>query len=190
MKHINLFIAFTFSFLSVLAQDAYESVAKETCECIEKEDLSKLSKDQIKAQLGICMIGSPSIQKLNLDLSDPEAGRKMGEKVGVKMATICPSVFKYFIGSEDTEEGTTKQTEGTIKKLTEGEFNYLTIKETNGREVKLIWLRYFKGSEELIEKMGKLEGKKVKITFEEVECYSPQAKSYLVLKEIRELVFE
>ncbi len=190
MKHISLSILFTFSFLSIIAQDAYESVAKETCECIQKKDLSKLTKEQIQVQLGVCMIESPSIQKLDLDLSDAEAGRKMGEKVGVKMATICPKVFKYFIGDGDEEEASTKQTEGTIKKLTEGEFNYLTIKESNGREVKLIWLRYFKGSEELIENITKLEGRKVKIVYEDVECYSPQAKSYLVMKEIRELVFE
>ncbi|MBI3218488.1 MAG: hypothetical protein HYZ44_03170 [Bacteroidetes bacterium] len=189
MKFI-ISVAFIFSFLFSSAQDVFDKMAQETCACINKNDLPKLTKDEIETKLGLCMIEAASNQKYDIDATDAEAGRKLGEKVGAKMATICPKVFIYLLDDERSPAEATKKIVGTIKKLIEGEFNYLLIKDSSGREVKLIWLRYFKGSEELLENNGKLEGKKVTIAFEEVECYSPQAKSYLVLKEIRELVFD
>ncbi|NOS91922.1 MAG: hypothetical protein HOP30_08365 [Cyclobacteriaceae bacterium] len=189
MKFI-ISVAFIFSFLFSSAQDVFDKMAQETCDCINKNDLSKLTKDEIETKLGLCMIEIAGNQKYDIDVSDAEAGRKLGEKVGAKMATVCPKVFVYLLDDERKPTEPTKKVEGTIKKMIEGEFTYLLIKDSNGREVKLIWLRYFKGSEELLEKSGKLEGKKVTVSFEEIECYSPQAKSYLVLKEIRELVFE
>lgn len=189
MKFI-ITIAFILSYAFSSAQDAFDKMAQETCACINKHDLSKLTKDDIETKLGLCMIEAASNQNYDIDTTDPEAGRKFGEKVGAKMATICPKVFVYLLDEDRTPAEPTKKIAGTIKKIVEGEFNYLIVKDSNGREVKFIWLRYFKGSEELLENISKLEGKKVTIAFEEIECYSPQAKTYLVLKEIRELVFE
>jgi hypothetical protein len=183
-------VVFLFFYVFSSAQDAFDKMAQETCACINKLDLPKLTKDEVETKLGLCMMEAASNQKYDIDITDPEAGRKFGEKVGAKMATICPKVFIYLLDEDRTPAEPAKKIEGTIKKIVEGEFNYLLVKDSNGREVKFIWLRYFKGSEELLENVSKLEGKRVTIAFEEVECYSPQAKSYLVMKEIRELVFE
>ena len=135
------------------------------------------------------MLESANNNKLEVDVKDNGAMTKLGEAVGIKMAAICPKIFSYLIEEKRAKE---EQLEiiGKLKSIIEGDFNYVIVKDNNGREQKLIWLRYFKGSDDLIENMGKLAGKKVRIVYADLECYSPKAKSYVKQKEIIELIFE
>ena len=174
---------------AVLAQDVYVKIAEETCACISKNEFSKSSKQEIEIQLGLCMLESANNNKLEVDVKDNGAMTKLGEAVGLKMAAICPKIFAYLIEDKKAKE---QQLEivGKLKSIVEGDFNYVIVKDNAGREQKLIWLRYFKGSDELLENMGKLAGTKVRILYADLECYSPKAKSYVKHKEIIELMFE
>ncbi len=173
----------------VAAQDVYVKIAEETCACISKNDLSKSSKQEIEIQLGLCMLESANNNKLEVDMKDNAQMTKLGEAVGLKMAAICPKIFTYLIEAKKVKE---EQLEivGKLKSIIEGDFNYVVVKDDAGREQKLIWLRYFKGSDDLMDNVGKLAGKKVRIKYADLECYSPKAKSYVKYKEIVELMFE
>ena len=188
MKIIIVASFLTISSLLSPAQDVYEKLAKETCDCITKKALSKSSKKEIEMQLGLCMIASADANSLSYEVTNKESMTELGKKVGIKMAGICPVVFTYL--TEASEEKKHQVIDGKIKSVVEGEFNYLIVKDDSGREQTLLWLRYFKGSEELQENWDKVKGKKVKVSFENIECFSPKSKAYINQKEIVELVFE
>ncbi len=193
------------NFTSLFAQtedEAYVILANETCECISKKGLD-MTKDQIKANLGICMLSSlgrnkEKFEKANLHISmnDYESGRALGEKVGVKMAVICPEVFMTFMDEEtegeyDDDDTATKSTtiSGVIKSISDGDVSYIAIFDLNNKVQQFIWLRNFEGSDKIIENEKAVIGKKVKIEFVNTECYIPKMKEYYMLKEIVKMKF-
>ncbi len=202
IKEIILSI-FILNFTILFAQteeEAYEILANETCECINKIGLNK-DKTEIQRNLGICMLNSFEKNKekfekenLNLKMNDYQSGKALGEKVGVKMAVICPEVFMAFMDEDTVDEyndSTTKFTSilGVIKSISDGDVSYITIIDSDNKKQKFIWLRNFEGSDKIIENEKAVIGKKVKIEFVNTECYIPKMKEYYMLKEIVKMEF-
>jgi hypothetical protein len=179
-----LLILFSCGF--ALAQnDIYKKIAQESCDCITKQDLTNKSKDEIEAALGICMLEAINKNKVDVDISDQAAMSAFGEKVGLQMAPICPSVFKLFIAESDQE--TAVSLSGKIKSVEIDDFLYVIVKEEGGNENRVIWLSNFGGSDSFVSDPKKLIGKNVTLKYRAVEYYAPKAKGYLSLKEIVEL---
>jgi len=178
--------------LSVQAQsdEVYKTIAKETCECIGKKnyDYNTTSKAEIQAALGLCMLESAKLNKLELDMSNLEAITKLGEKVGLQMAPICPEVFKAFMDDavqdietdESVEEDETEYftVAGKIKSVEEKDFIYVTLKEASGKEHRFAWLYYFEGSDEFKDNPKSMVGKDVTITYILLEVFQPKSKVY------------
>ena len=120
MKIIIVASFLTISSLLSPAQDVYEKLAKETCDCITKKALSKSSKKEIEMQLGLCMIASADANSLSYEVTNKESMTELGKKVGIKMAGICPVVFTYL--TEASEEKKHQVIDGKIKSVVEGEF--------------------------------------------------------------------
>ena len=172
------------------AQDVYKLVAQETCDCITKKDLSSATKKSIELSLGLCML--ESIQKNNIDVevSDGVAMRGFGEKVGLQMAPLCPNVFSFLTRDETEQRENSLQfftVSGKIKSIDESDFLFLNLREESGKETRLIWLQYFKGSDDYIAEPRKIVGKKVSVKYQPIECYLPKAKGYYSYKQIIEL---
>ena len=191
MKYKNLLL-FILTVISVQAfsqtDDTYKTVAKETCECIGKKnyDYEKADRADVELTLGLCMLESAQKNKLPIETTDTEAMTKLGEKVGAMMVGICPDVFKVFIDREDREEVEEDDTEyftatGTIKSMEEKDFLYLNLKDEAGQDVKFIWLYYFQGSDDFKDDPKKLVGKKVEITYIQLEVLQPKSKVYYKL---------
>lgn len=191
MKQLFFIVTFFSSFFAAAQEDVFKTVAKETCECLEKRTLDFTKRKEVEIALGLCMIESAQNNNMDLDMADGDAMRKLGEKVGLQMASICPKVFEAFIGDdEETEEATNISISGKIKSIEEGDFLYVNFKEDSGKEHKLIWLRYFSGSDEFQEDPKKLVGKRGTVTYQNIECYLPKAKIYYNNKEIIDLQLE
>lgn len=139
--------------------------------------------------MGLCLLESAQATGMELDMSDAGAMRSLGEKVGMQMAGICPEVFSSFMedGGGQEEESEMVTITGKVKSVDDGDFLTISLKEDSGKEHKLMWLRYFPGSDEFQDDPKKLVGKRVEITYQSLECYQPKAKIYYNNKEITNL---
>ncbi len=197
---VSIFILNLTTLFAQTEEEAYEILATEICECINKIGLDK-AKTEIQKNLGICMLNSFGKNKdkfekenLNLKMNDYQSGKALGEKIGVKMAIICPEVFMAFMDKETVNKydySATKSASisGVIKSISDGDVSYITIIDSDNKKQKFIWLRNFEGSDKIIENEKAVINKKVKIEFVNTECYIPKMKEYYMQKEIVKMEF-
>lgn len=90
-------------------QELLNKIADSSCECIEGKDLSS----NFEMTLGLCILQSSSPlsdeikEVLGIDLSDMGNLEKLGEEVGMTLATRCPSFMNTLLeqmGDEAEEE--------------------------------------------------------------------------------------
>ena len=204
MKKISVII-FCFFFTLSNAQDFYDKMAKETCECVQskKLDFQKVSYEEIQASLGACMIPSfvkykDKLEKENqVEFSDKVGMRKLGELIGTKMVIHCPDLMlkigteylkKEESGTAGNEEKNEKTTivedtalEGTYIETKSGDFLTIVLKEKSGRFHQLLFLNFFENAELITN--GKLKpNQKIAITYNEHEFYDPKLKDYKYYK--------
>jgi hypothetical protein len=166
--------------------DMYNTVAQETCLCINQKNVLSKSKKEIEMALGLCIFESINKHKIDVDISDESAMEVYGQKVGIRMAGICPEVFQAFVTEEETPATTipTLKVSGKIKAIEEGTLLTFVLREDSGKEHKLVWYGYFAGSDEYKENPKLLIGKQVTFSYKEVETFFPKAKTYINSKEI------
>lgn len=166
--------------------DIYKTVAQETCDCISKQNLEGQAKNQVQAALGLCMLESIQKNKVEVEISDTEAMKAFGQKVGVLMAPICPAVFKLFMKEAADEKADQKifSLDGKIKSIEEDTFLYLVLKESSGNEHRLLWFSNFEGSDGFVTNPKTLVGKNVSLKYRSIQGYVPKAKGYMSLKEL------
>lgn len=200
MKAIfSIILLATFASLPLAAQDLMDKLADASCECISRQDVDNMSQEQLQIQLGFCIMEAvgkypEEFQKAYGDLnpSDQAAMNKLGEQIGMKMAFKCPTVLMKVADVQTQVQSAPAALQvltGTIKGIEGDEFATVTLADEQGRMHKLLWLRYFKGSERFISEPAKVIGAKVQVKVESVEYYSPKAKDYYGRKEIREVEF-
>lgn len=172
--------------LTTAEKEAYAKIAQETCDCISKQNVSSMSKDEVKMALGLCLLESAKKNNLELDISDPEKMRGLGAKVGVIMATQCPGVFKAFVSDskDDDRKEKAQLVEGKIKSVDTKSLVTLVLREESGQEQRLVWFSYVNGLDSFLEDPKKLAGKKVKIEFRTIQSFQASAKGYMSIKEI------
>ena len=179
-------------------EELIDLLAEKTCACAAQKDLSNLGQEELNMELSMCIMASMSehadkINQLNIDLTDQAGMNKFGEQIGLKMATKCPGTLMK-IGSMQVENskapaGAGGEMTGTIKRLEGDEFTFVILADEQGREHRFLWLRYFPGSERLVNAPQEAIGKKVTLQFSELESYSSQAKDYFKRREIKSIQF-
>jgi hypothetical protein len=205
--HFTLLFCFLFGFSH--AQDYYDLMAKETCECVQgkKIDFTKIPYQELQASLGACMI--PSFIKFKdklekeeqIEFDDKEGMRKLGEKIGAKMLTHCPdlmiSIGTQYLKNEGTDNNEEQDLnkdqdrnvvmsddiplEGAFVETKSGDFLSIVIKEKSGRMHQLLLLNFFENAELITN--GKLKpNEKIAITYNEHEFYDPKSKDYKYYK--------
>lgn len=184
------------------AQGLMDKLADEACTCISKKDVNSMNTEQLQMQLGFCIMeavgnNAEAFQKQygGVDPSDQEAMTKLGEQIGMKMAFKCPDVLMKMATVETTTAtvpmppAALEELTGTVRSIDGDEVAQVTVVDEAGRTHKLLWIRYFEGSDRFINEPGKVVGSKVKVQFETIEAYSPKAKEYFGRKEIRGVEF-
>ncbi|MES2776170.1 MAG: hypothetical protein V4722_18475 [Bacteroidota bacterium] len=189
------------------ATPALDKVSKATCDCMTKQ------KDKIKTQadaeriISVCMMQTAgdnltALQKeLKIKTMDMAGGKKLGQAVGIKLASDCPVFMEKMMqiqgGGVETPTDNSKLTAteksnfmGEIVQVETDGYLYVHIKNEAGRITKFLWLEYFKGSDPYKANPQLLVGKKVEIQWQQIEIYNAKLNDYVDAKEIRELTLD
>ncbi|MEL6140543.1 MAG: hypothetical protein AAFU67_02880 [Bacteroidota bacterium] len=198
---ILLFAVVTSLMAQPAAEDAYlDKLAKSTCDCFSEKTASG-NVNNLELTLGTCMIQYVEETRTEyesifgaVNYTDQLAMQQLGERTGVKMLSYCPDLIMK-LGMESMEEEAAAKSDpptlrsaltGTLVSVTGDDILTVTVKESSGRPVKLLWLRYFPGSDKLID-AEQIVGKKLRIEFESIDVYSKQSGDYVTRREIRSL---
>jgi len=191
------------------AQDYMEKIAEGTCDCIAKKKLNLNNDEQLKLNLGLCMMEAyGKYEKLvpkkdRLDLSNSAQMRAFGEKLGIKMISFCPdflmAVGKQALKDDAIEEDSTAvsvdeaialedlSVEGTIHSITKNHYLILTVKESTGKSHQFYLINNFENSYLITDQV--LQNKdKVKVSYFETELYDVQLNKFLISKVITDIV--
>jgi hypothetical protein len=198
MKKLLLVCAAVLFFNNAQSQDVSDTITEEVCACAsgKKETLQEADSEEIKMELGLCMISSVSKHKDEVTaeygdvLEDEEAMEKLGSDIGLNMLSICPDVFTLFAGmddDEDVDEVIFKEystIEGRIVEIKQEQFLTVVVKDNSGRSHTLLLLTFFEGSNLLTEGEVK-KNDKVSIEYMEQEFYDVKAKDFRYYKVIQ-----
>ena len=197
MKKIILYLSIVFTSTSLIAQEHIDLITDFACACIDKKELNEKDQQALQMELGLCILEGLSkvdqniIDSLNLDMTDQNGMYKLGESIGIRMASRCPGTLMKVMSSADLDfetgdfsEIVTNEIQGKISKVEMNELTIISLETHDGSILKLLWLRPFEGAESFIKNPKSLVNKKVEISFEEIEIFTPSLKSYLNRKEI------
>ena len=136
----------------------------------------------------------------SVDYTNSQSMQRLGERAGVKMLNYCPDLIMS-LGMASMESKTNNSSSvpppppppatlpvvmGALESVTGDDILTVTIKESSGRRTKLLWLRYFPGSDLLID-ADQIVGKNLRIEFENIDVYSKKSGDYVIRREIRSL---
>ncbi len=178
------------------AQDIIETLANETCSCLQarKLDLDKLSGDQIENEFVTCFFANygkhtDEVQKVEkLDFGNEEQMTKFGEKVALKMITVCPDIIMAMGRADDGNnvaaiEPQFLSVDGEITEIKTDGFVTIVVKDKNARLYNFALLNYFETAS--LYTNGKLKkNDKVKVSYSEMELYDTKAKEFRYYKVI------
>jgi hypothetical protein len=187
--------------VSSQAQNSKDSlmklVTKDVCDELGTKNLTGKSMDELQMEFSLAFM--PALMKhkdalekeLGGDVTDKAGMEKMGQEIGMRLVTECPAFLKI-MGSMDPAamekptrspvamSGTTIK--GTLLKVVPGELTHLLIKDTKGKTVKVWWMDYFDGSDDMADNPQKMTNKKVTVNYTEKEVYSAALKDYVKIK--------
>ncbi|MGN6179460.1 MAG: hypothetical protein ACTHNW_09790 [Mucilaginibacter sp.] len=132
---------------------------------------------QLSEERHLDMNSTPDMEKLGVDLAKDLMVMKCSNFM--KLATVM---------AEKRKEQVKNTTSGTFKRIELKGFNYIVINDA-GYERSFLWLEQFPNSEKFMNSTSGLIGKKIKISWHELEVYLPQAKGYYKVKEITGIEF-
>lgn len=182
-----------------------DKMTESTCDCISKKDMDKIDPSNFEMELGFCIIQSievlPEKERIKLDFTNTKKMQELGEAIGIRMVTKCPSVLmkitkiqieKNKDGTEtpsnaDTEEVAELTLSGTIKDVKISDWVTVVLTDKNQKEYKVLWIYHFDGESDFISNPQLLKGKSVEITYFEEERYVPQMKEYVSNKILSKL---
>lgn len=202
-KHLQLFSLLMFIAIKPFAQSQTNHVpgpverriTDSICACVTKLDMAKITNKQeaVEAYTNCITQKSDMLVDLanedNVEMTDVDAMKKIGVNIAVNlMKQGCPNFTKlglFFAKKDgDVAGNLTGSTRGNYKRTDLKGFNYIVITDNGNSEKSFIWLRQFPGSEKFMNGSGSLAGKKLNVSWQEIEVYLPQAKGYYKVKEI------
>jgi hypothetical protein len=195
MKKILLVLFFISGI--TFSQDYYKKIGKESCDCINKEniDLEKATKEEIETKFGLCILASYTKfsdlipEKDKLDLDDDKSLEKLGIKIAMEMMTDCPKIVLAMAkledgaesGAEEIEEDPTIQ--GTFLNTKIDGFLYVNVKESTGKMNQLALINNFDNSYLIIDKVLK-PNQKVEVSYFDGELYDVKTNKFINVKVI------
>lgn len=165
-------------------------IAEKTCDCL-KHVPDTLTKDGLYMQLGLCMMSASEPYKkqikkdhnINMDKLDEADGEKLGQVVGLKMATVCPNELIAFTQRAEVGKSTPPDSEkskftGKVIKIDEDMFIAFTLKDEEGRALKFYWLSFISSDFEMVTKYKTLMSRSIKISYTQRELFDAKIGEY------------
>lgn len=163
------------------------------CACMSKVDFTKVTtKQQASTAFSACFAQHPALlvdvaTERHITLTDDEGMNKIGNDVGESLMTQnCAAALKLGIlmADDKKDDNEASETSGVFNRIDLKGFNYIVVTDNAHNEKSFLWLREFPGSDKFMNGAVQLKGKKLKVTWREMEVYLPQAKGYYKVKEI------
>ncbi len=192
MKRILLAV-FCFSSVAMYAQKASDKAVKQACVCMDKVDMGQPSK-KLDAAFEKCLMDAVFAnlegltKEYKFSFSDEGAAEKVGEQLGIKLASSCPSFLEYakIVASKESDEKTqaAEETEsyefaeGVVKEVPANGSSAITIEETSGDIRTFYLVDYFIGAEDIPSQLSSLKGKKVKLGYTTKKVFDTTSNSF------------
>lgn len=163
------------------------------CNCVVKMDMSAITtKAEATAAYTDCVMKHANLlpalaEERNVELGDKKAMEGVGIDIALNLIKQDCKGFKnlaLIMGKDSADSEGISSMSGTLKRIENKGFNYFVIAGADHKETSFIWLRQFPGSEKFMNGATNYAGKNVKIKYQEMEVYLPQAKGYYKVKEI------
>ena len=197
MKRLNLtlLLVLALTALATAQSDALlDKMAQEACTCLEAKKVDAMSMDQLQAEMGLCLMKSmgnnqKEVEALKLDFANQAAMQAFGEKIGQRMAYKCPELMMRLATVQGgAAPAAAQQTiTGTLQGVEGQDLAFLKVEGEDGTTYQFLWLGEFPGAAPLVANPAALNGKRVKVTYGDVQAYSPRLKKYLTRKEVKKL---
>lgn len=171
-------------------------LAEKSCECANKEEISK---DNFEMTLGLCIIESIKAYEKDVDkyygkdvISNEKKMEELGYDVGKEMAKTCPTVFKYMFSDDVTDEAVAEEEPDAIilGKLTEvksEQFLTFSVKEETGKMNHFILLSSFENSFLLTDKVLKINDT-IEVSYYELELYDAKLAKFVSYKVVTDII--
>jgi hypothetical protein len=211
-KIIFPLIVLSFCFNAKSQDTSLSKAAVSVCDCLTKSKIEEKSSPEQMQQVFLNCMFTSAPDLISKIVSSGEDYQKAGEEIGTKLAMEmmkngCPAFTKIasamaMSGGDDAADSLlsnptnssaeeTQSIQGTVTKVEERDFTYITIKTTAGREQTFIYYRYVPGSDEWIkDAVTKLKNKNVSLSYVESEVYQPKFKQFMHVKEIKTLTLK
>lgn len=184
-------------FANTYSQVGLDLIAKESCECLDAKKVKdpNLSGDELKKDVGICIIKSYSDHKSELNSEEKEKFNgtdgmgKLGETVALKMLTFCPNIIME-LGKDATDDAADAKEDasilGKVIEIQSEQFITLQIKDQNGRKYSFLLLTYFDSAPLLTNNEIKKKDN-LKVSYTEIELFDSKAKEFRYFKILTKL---
>jgi hypothetical protein len=194
---IFLLIGFTRAYAQTTPGPVEKKITQNLCDCINKLDMTTITTgEQANKAFMDCFMAQMELApdlaaERGVELSNNDAMRKIGNDIGINlMKQKCEGFMKLAVVMAKKDNGAVSNTTtGTFKRIDVKGFNYIVVADNPGSEKSFLWLRQFPESEKLAVPALQLANKRLKITWQEMEVYLPQAKGYYKVKEITAVEF-
>ncbi len=207
MKKILTLIAIITCF-TTNAQITKDSLLKvmsnEACEEFAKKDFTTIDKKNLETEMGMLLAPAMMTHLDDIErlygggMTDPDAMRKMGMDLSMKLASTCPKFIEFSMkmagksgedGSKVKKENTLDNNgeailKGTLLSVNAGDITTLSVSDGKGKTTKLYWLEYFDNADKIIANNKKYLNKKVTVGYTEKSVYDFVRKNYKTIKVI------
>jgi hypothetical protein len=217
MKKIFVFLTFVILFsVNIKAQStsndtSLSKAAVSVCDCLTKANIDEKSTPEQMQQTFLSCMFTAAPDLITKIVSSGEDYQKAGQEIGTQLAmemmkNNCPAFTKIAAamsgGINDTMQmempmqmqskvGAAQSIDGTVIKVEEKDFTYITIKTTAGRELTCIYYEYVPGSDDWIkDATARLKNKNVSLSYVETEVYQPKFKQFMNIREIKTLTIK
>lgn len=176
-----------------------KGISDAVCDCMKSKNADYTSKEAVNNEFVACFSSSEILSMLlnyakdkGIDVEDVEKMRGIGKLVGVQLITDNCTPFMVMVQSQAKETVQEKANKnapimvtGKLIRTEIKEFVSLVLQEKNNREITVIWLQPFTGSEKFKgENLEKMKNKNLKVKYQLKEAYLPKAGDYFQIKEI------
>jgi hypothetical protein len=181
----------------IVSQGIIDKMADLTCQCMEDKGIEGKTSEEVTDIMTNCLTQnlieniSQFQEELDVDFTDQEAMRDVGEKIGAKMAFVCPETIMALAGitedlnEEDIAEENTFTGTIDIVKADDG-LTVLFLTTSGGMTEPFVWLASFEGDEALIDLKENLKGTSLTVKYEELDIFNGKRGEYVTRKIITE----
>jgi hypothetical protein len=190
-KNTILFLGLLyFPICSLNAQENYmDTIVEQACSCVseigDEEELNSTN-------LGLCILNEAVkfkeelLQDHNINMANIDTeGEALGRLVALEMLSVCPDQLKRMVNAgqnereaNDREETSYYSVTGQVKSIQKSDFISFSITNVEGKTSKFYWLTFIEGNFDIQEEYNALEGKKVEVSYSEIELYDPKIREY------------